>query len=319
MKLNIEKESKSKMRKLKVSKQDWIEKCDKIYNNYYDYSEVFYNNYMDPVVIICPNHGRFIKKAYYHLKSGCPFCSKNKLMHIDDVKKRLSENKIFDIIDFNEYTHNRQKINVICKKNGHKSIKSINHLYNGVGCSYCSKVKKYTTEERIKIAIEKHGNKYDYSKSTYISSKHSVFIGCRIHGYFKQRPTSHISGSGCPICNKSLGERIISEILETEKIKFESQKSFEGLKHINKLYFDFYLPNYNLCIEFDGMQHHKSYKFFGGDEKLKDTVLKDQIKDRYCLQNEIKLLRISYSINYKTMDGIRCKIYEKIINYLNEL
>ena len=47
------------------------------------------------------------------------------------------------------------------------------------------------------------------------------------------------------------------KILEFLNIKYEEQKTFEGLKYIGKLRFDFYLPDYNLCIEFQGKQHYE--------------------------------------------------------------
>ena len=116
-------------------------------------------------------------------------------------------------------------------------------------------------------------------------------------------------------CNKKY-----NNYYDYSKVQFsKSQKTFENLKYKNKLYFDFYLPKYNLCIEFDGIQHHKAFNFFGGELKLKDTMIKDNIKNIFCINNGIKLLRISHSINYKTRDKIKDKIYTKIINYLNDI
>ena len=70
--------------------------------------------------------------------------------------------------------------------------------------------------------------------------------------------------------------------------------------------FDFYLPEYNLCIEYDGIQHFKVIGW-NTQEKLNKTQEHDKIKDLYCKNNNIQLLRISYQDNYK----------EKILNYLN--
>lgn len=62
-----------------------------------------------------------------------------------------------------------------------------------------------------------------------------------------------------------------------------------------KLRFDFYLPTYNTCIEFDGKQHFEAINFFGGEENLKLTQLRDSQKNQYCIQNNIDLYRISYN------------------------
>jgi hypothetical protein len=62
---------------------------------------------------------------------------------------------------------------------------------------------RLTTEQFIERAIEKHGNKYDYSETIYRSANDKVLIYCYLHGQYKQRAWSHISGSGCPKCNSS--------------------------------------------------------------------------------------------------------------------
>lgn len=310
------------MGRMKVSIDEWKEKCNKKYRNYYDYSKVFFNKLDNIVTIICPKHGEFTKNASYHLnKSGCVYCDKkSNIIHISDVKERLKNNQYFDFVDFDIYINGRQKIEVLCKKSGHKSYIAARHLFsNNVNCAYCSKVKMYSTEEWIENSIKIHGNKYNYSESEYKGTKNNIKIICPNHGAFYQRPHLHIKGAGCRICNRSIGESIIYEILNSINIEFESQKSFDNLKYINKLYFDFYLPEYNLCLEFDGVQHYKSFEFFGGDVKLKDTIIKDQIKNQFCNNNGIKLLRISYSINYKNRDKIKDKIHKKIINKLNDI
>ena len=58
--------------------------------------------------------------------------------------------------------------------------------------------------------------------------------------------------------------------------------------------FDFYLPDYNLCIEYDGEQHFKPLKHFGGEKDLTERQENDKIKTNYCLENKISLLRIRY-------------------------
>ena len=83
-------------------------------------------------------------------------------------------------------------------------------------------------------------------------------------------------------------------------IDFKFQKKFDGCKGIRrKLPFDFYLTEYNICIEFDGRQHHKPVKFNGMDLKrateiFEKTKINDNIKNLYCKDNDIKLLRIPY-------------------------
>ncbi|HFD2033423.1 TPA: hypothetical protein ACF2DD_002000 [Clostridium perfringens] len=107
-------------------------------------------------------------------------------------------------------------------------------------------------------------------------------------------PSNLKSGVGCPICDESKGEKAIRLYLEKNKIGFIQEYRFEDCRCKKELPFDFYIPEYNLCIEFDGEQHHKAFKYFGGEEKLKLTQTRDKIKDDYCKDNGINLLRIPY-------------------------
>ena len=90
------------------------------------------------------------------------------------------------------------------------------------------------------------------------------------------------------------------EYLNDLNIKYIMQKRFELCKDIKMLPFDFYLPEYNLCIEYDGIQHFIPQSF--GSQMDKNKMFKkvkdhDKIKDRYCKKNGIKLLRIPYTRN----------------------
>ena len=69
---------------------------------------------------------------------------------------------------------------------------------------------------------------------------------------------------------------------------------FDDCRNKNPLPFDFYLPNYNICIEFDGRQHYLPIFYFGGEKMLNYTKNNDNIKNEYCLNNNIKLVRIPY-------------------------
>lgn len=60
---------------------------------------------------------------------------------------------------------------------------------------------KLNTTEFIKRAINKHGDKYNYSKSIYIGSKDKIYIICKDHGLFNQTAFDHLSGCGCPKCD----------------------------------------------------------------------------------------------------------------------
>ena len=83
-------------------------------------------------------------------------------------------------------------------------------------------MRKLTTEEFIKKAIEIHGDRYDYSLVDYKTSVKKVKIICKKHGVFRQIPNDHLRGSGCPRCNtgksgiKILGVAVYDDILPTK-------------------------------------------------------------------------------------------------------
>lgn len=95
--------------------------------------------------------------------------------------------------------------------------------------------------------------------------------------------------------HNSVGEEKIKQYLKQLNIVFHQEYGFSDCKYINKLRFDFYLPDYNCCIEFDGKQHFKEKGTWAEkDNGLKEIQIKDNIKNQYCKNNNIKLIRIPY-------------------------
>lgn len=103
-------------------------------------------------------------------------------------------------------------------------------------------------------------------------------------------------GQCCPECSasESRGEREIRHVLENNYINFEQEYSFVDCRDKNPLPFDFYLPDYNILIEYQGAQHYGVIERFGG---LNGFILRqkhDQIKLEYCLSNNITLITVPY-------------------------
>lgn len=97
--------------------------------------------------------------------------------------------------------------------------------------------------------------------------------------------------------NDSLGERLVNAYLTGLGYRIEKQKTFPGLVYKKKLKFDtcIYIDDMPCLIEYDGPQHFQPIKYFGGEEGLTKTQIRDQIKNNYCEQNNIPLLRIKYT------------------------
>lgn len=112
----------------------------------------------------------------------------------------------------------------------------------------------------------------------------------------------HSQSCGCLV---SKGEELIQKILTIENINFKTQKIFEDCINPQtgkKLKFDFYLPDYNCCIEYDGEQHFRySNTGWNNKEHFEKVQHRDEIKNQYCKNNNIKLIRIPY-FDFKKID-----------------
>jgi len=288
--------------------EKFIEDAISIHNNKYDYSLTKYVNNNTKVKIICKKHGVFEQVASYHTQgNGCQkCCNTTKLTKDLFIKKSKEING--DKYDYSlvNYKNNKTKIKLICKYHGVFEQRPDAHISQKQGCFECALMNsRYDIKDFINKANGVHDNKYDYSLVDYQNARTDVIIICPIHGKFKQNSHTHLRGSGCPVCGESKGEKIIRKILKKNKIIYETQKSFDGCKFVNILFFDFYLPEHNICIEFDGKQHFEVVKMWGGEKGLQERILKDQIKNEYCSENNIKLFRIKYDENINDrMNGI---------------
>ena len=99
---------------------------------------------------------------------------------------------------------------------------------------------------------------------------------------------------------ESNGERAVRLYLENHDIDYVQGKWFKDCRDVNPLPFDFYLPNENKMIEFDGEQHFREKHFFAYD--FEKNQRHDAIKNKYCEENNISLIRIPYWKIYKVND-----------------
>lgn len=95
-------------------------------------------------------------------------------------------------------------------------------------------------------------------------------------------------------CLKSRGEAAILSLLNKNNIKVEPQKKVSFTKYDYGI-FDFYLPQNGAAIEYDGIQHFEEVDRFGGKEAFEKTQKRDQIKNQWCKNNNITLIRIPYT------------------------
>jgi len=213
------------------------------------------------------------------------------------IEKSILSHKVKYDYSRVEYKNAREKVCIICPEHGEFWQRADSHM-KGANCPVCGKIEginklKLKDQEFKNKAYKIHGNTYDYSKVECYHSRSKVIIICKIHGEFEQSVHNHLQGSGCPKCQSlcfSSGELRIKNWLKRKRIFFIPQKKFDGCKNIRCLPFDFFLPKYNICIEYDGKQHFDRRSKFYCQEVLKN----DSIKNKYCLDKGIKLVRISF-------------------------
>ena len=283
------------------------------HNGKYDYSLVKYIKSNECVIIKCPTHGIFVQRPSNHLTGcGCPKCAGKNITteeFITNAKLIHGDKYDYSLV---KYVNSKLNVKIICEKHGVFEQRPNNHL-TGSNCLKCDNKNK-TTEEFILQARNIHNDKYNYSLIEYIGSKLKVNIICPIHGVFKQIPNRHLMGDGCKSCSESKGEKAIAKYLVDNDIKYIREKRYDNCKNISQLPFDFYLPEYNLLIEYDGEQHFKSMDFFGGEKAFKIRIINDNIKNEYAKNNNIKLLRIRFDElnNIENILDNNIKIWQQI-------
>jgi hypothetical protein len=287
----------------------FLERAEQVHNNLYTYQEESYTNYTTKINIYCSEHGYFKQTPHSHIsmKTGCPICGYlrgSKLIQ----KSWDAVHDLFLVAHGDKYEYNKgsfvnvsKKMKIKCKEHGWFFQKPYSH-YGGSGCIKCGveeahESQKIDFEEFVERSLDKHGNIFKYNKSSYIDIFTSVEIECSKHGFFNQKPRDHYRGSGCPKCISSRGETLVRLILENQNIKFEEQKKFEDLAHKNKLRCDFYLPDFNTVIEYNGLQHYEPISVFGGINGLIQTQKRDLIKYAYLEANKIELIIIRFDNN----------------------
>jgi len=287
-----------------TKQKNFIARAIKSHGTKYDYSKVVYLGPHVKVTIICPEHGEFEQTPDSHVRNhGCPKC--NGGVKINLAAFLLKANKKHNNkYDYSKVTFDKtsEKIKIGCPEHGEFEQTVSNHLF-GYGCQACglltrSNNRTKNNEYFIKKSIEVHGNFYDYSKVVYEKINKKVTIICPEHGEFEQTPNDHISNkNGCPICRESKGEREIAKWLDTHKIHYNRQHKFSDCRDIRPLPFDFYLPEYNVCIEYDGEQHFKEVSVFNNKNNNLALIKKrDKIKTLYCDQKENpNLIRVKFN------------------------
>lgn len=229
----------------------------------------------------------------------------------EEFKTKLyKEFKDFDkyLILVSDYKGRHKDIKVKCKKCNRIFTTTPGRLYENKKCLFCYGTPKKTTQSYYMECLNKG---LDLPIEDYINDTSKIKHKCSKCGYiYKQIPSNHLQGNGCPRCKDSKGESLIKNYLDEHSIEYIPQKTFGDLKDKTYLSYDFYLPKYRLLIEYQGVQHFKSVKYFGGKKQFEKQQYHDKLKREYAKNNDYKLLEIPYKVNTKN------KIKEILDDYL---
>ena len=290
-------------RSTKYTNEEFKERLKEIYGGTLDYSkDITYNGKKSNITLYCKEHGEFTKKASLVLQGhGCPKCTFKKK---GDVHRLSTEEFIRkareihgDRFDYSktEYKSMREPVTITCKIHGDFKQTPMSHLI-GNGCQKCgienrSEIFRLPKEEFVKRSNKVHNSKYDYSLVEYNNIHEKVKIICPIHGEFIQEAKLHMEGCGCPKCNSSKSEKEIEILLQENNINYIWQyknKEIFGLKSI-----DYYLTDYNIAIECQGIQHFKPTKFGHKEESqysFEYVISNDLNKYNECKNNHIDII-----------------------------
>lgn len=226
----------------------------------------------------------------------CSKCSGNRKLTEKEVIIEL-EKEGYTLLS--KYNTANEKIILQCSHN-HIWETNWGKFQSGRRCPYCSG--KFNSYETIKEIIESEQG-YKLLSKTCNQLRDRVIVKCKHNHKYETTISNFKQGHRCPYCNESKGEKEIIKFLTDYNIKYKSQYKFKYCRFKRQLPFDFYLPEYNICIEYDGEFH---YKMLMGFDEFVNGKIRDSVKNYYCNKNNIKLIRIPYW-NFNEIEKILLK------------
>jgi very-short-patch-repair endonuclease len=273
-----------------LTTQEWVKKAYSQHGQRYDYSRVVYRGYGRKVEVVCPEHGSFWQRENNHRNgAGCPECGA-----VSRQKSRAYSYESFvaaarevhgDSYDYpkTKIYNSRSRAQIVCPEHGPFEQMVYVHLA-GHGCSDCSynKVGKRAQlglSEFLRRAQEVHGDTYEYLSG--LNGMHkTILIKCPLHGEFKQTPSNHLSGAGCPKCvgRVSKAEQEIADFVSSLGVSIK-QSSYSVIPPYEV---DIYCPDQKVAIEYNGLWWHR------------DDLVGNKTRKKWQLADEagVKLVQI---------------------------
>jgi hypothetical protein len=297
----------------KRTNEEFLNEVKQIYPAYDILSE--YINCDTSVYCHCNIHNVDFNSIPYNLlkgKAGCELCRREKIGNANrkNIDKYLSElhNLKPHLVLIGAYTDANTKTLFHCNKHNIDFQKTPWKALHQHGCPQCTKENQYRvnkkTQQDFIVQMQDVNNNIEVV-GEYCGAHERVEVRCLLCGHiWRPQASSLVSGFGCPMCASSHGEKRIKEFLEYRNICFMPQKAFVGLYGVGNgsLSYDFYLPDYNLLIEYQG-EFHDGTAWQQTESEFLVQKEHDKRKSQYAVKHNINLLEIWYW-DYDDIDTI---------------
>lgn len=274
-----------------------------------------YVNEKSPLLFLCSCGTKFTKSwtnIQYRKKCKCNFCSKqegwkNKRISEEERVNWIKIVNEYGFVPLEEITHIRKKF-LFQDSEGYRGYTSLENIKLGKHFSVFSlRFNESNLIYNLNVFFKNKG--FDIEALSYIVSlqktgdiKVECVCECGRHFSTNLGCIIELQKIRCDFCTKRMSnlEKLVDIEIQKYTNNFIFQKRFDDCRNINPLPFDFYLPEYNLCIEVDGDQHEKPVDFLNNMtqaekiENFEKIKKNDNIKTKYCEDKNIQLIRINF-------------------------
>ena len=244
----------------------------------------------------CGYEWDIIPNSFLNNGARCPRCSlervsgsitKTQEEFISEVKEKHGDR--YTVID--KYVRSNKKLTVLCNVCGDIWEVTPNNLLRH-NCPNCTRPNYHTNTEKFKERIYRLTGSEYVVLGEYVNALIKIKMQHTLCGYeYEVMPYAFIDvGTRCPKCASSKGEQSIRGVLDYYKINHHQEFTFDDCRNIHPLRFDFSV-NDRVLIEYDGVQH---FQASFGSKPFSVTQRNDRIKNSYCVNNNIPLIRIPY-------------------------
>lgn len=310
----------------------FIQKAQLVHKNKYIYDKAIYEKSNVDIIIICKKHGDFIQKPNNHLQgNNCPKCAKINRSQSKTIDQQDFINRACKIHGARysykklKYKGCKTKVIITCPKHG-DFLQTPSAHTNGTrprGCPACrgenisNSLRKPKNKDSLLDKCPELCEEFDLERNKLspneikFGSNDKFWWICNKCGHnWEAMANNRQRGRGCPKCKCSLGEKRIQNFLIVNNIKYVREHKDKNCKRKGLLRFDFaiWINDELKLIEYNGIQHYERSGLFSSGEKFEIIQDRDNIKRKFCEDNKIKLLEISY----KDFDNIETIIQDFI-------